>query len=487
MVVGLIAEIETIMTRYLYIPLEIYKRELRGMMILSIIAAKNDWTVIIGGKKLIFPNLQRLPEGLILLKSIVPGEISNQKKLMNYGHEIISLDAEGLIFGPNETAVTVRFSKETIELTKAIFFWGKYQFDRVLEIYPEIKRNGFISGSPVFDYWRFSKRTKKKTSIKRKKRILIATSFPVPNHVVSPKMAKTLLENTVGDKSKNPDYLNAFMLESNLQSAVFPYFTEFVLRVMEKYDDQEIIIRPHHAESSLHWEKLAKKFPNVEVTSEGDIAEQMLKSDLLIHFNSTTAIEGAFYEKSILTFVPKNEIDSKLYNGLNKSSLNASNVAHTIEEGISLIDFFINSSHKTERLDQSDIIEGYHSQCLTHSSSLIIKSIESLEKVIPEREFPSRFSFFVNKDLIKDTIKQRISWIVGWTDHLTNLFGGRHSTARLIFKYGKSKQGRLPKETMDKEFYQLKNAICPDSGVKLHTIRNGLYKISKIAEGKYAE
>lgn len=467
------------MTRYLYIPLEIYKRELRGMMILSIIAAQNNWTVIIGGKKLMFPNLQRLPEGLILLKSIVPGEILNQKKLMSFGHEVITLDAEGLIFGPNKEAVTVRFSKETIELTKAIFFWGKYQFNRVLEVYPEIKKNGFISGSPVFDYWRYSKQSKTQLSKESKKVILIATSFPVPNHVVSQKMAKTLLENTVGDKSKSPNYLNAFMLESNLQSAVFPYFTKFVLEIMKKYRDQEIIIRPHHAESSLHWEKLAKDFPDVRVTNEGDIAEQMLKSDILIHFNSTTAIEGAFYEKSILTYVPKSEISEELYNGLNKSSLNASNIAHTIEEGIDFIDSFIRSKSNSERLDQSDIIEGYNSKNLTNSSSLIIESIESLERVIPKKDFPQRRSFFINKNIVKDIFKQRLSWLIGWTDHLTNLFGGKHSTSRLIFKYGKSKQGNLPKETVDKEFIQLKNAICPDDNIKLYTIRNGLYKISK--------
>ena len=54
--------------KYLYIPLEIFNRELNGMLLLSLVAAINDWNVVIGGKTTIFPVLNELPKGVVLLK-----------------------------------------------------------------------------------------------------------------------------------------------------------------------------------------------------------------------------------------------------------------------------------------------------------------------------------------------------------------------------------------------------------------------------------
>ena len=81
---------------YLYIPMEIYSRELNGMLILSIMAANDGWTVVLSGKKHLFPIIDNLPNGIFLLKSIVPGEVHIQDKIRKYGHKIITLDAEGL-------------------------------------------------------------------------------------------------------------------------------------------------------------------------------------------------------------------------------------------------------------------------------------------------------------------------------------------------------------------------------------------------------
>ena len=81
----------------LIIPLEIKHREYLGGIILAYFALKNGWTVYFGQKSQIFPFINTLPKSIWYLKSIVPGEIQNLKKIKKYGHKITTLDIEGLI------------------------------------------------------------------------------------------------------------------------------------------------------------------------------------------------------------------------------------------------------------------------------------------------------------------------------------------------------------------------------------------------------
>ena len=76
-------------TKTLYIPLEIFDREMGGGLLLASEAVSRGWRVILGGKQAFFNNISRFRNmpGVVFLKSIVPGETFIQKKLKNYGHK----------------------------------------------------------------------------------------------------------------------------------------------------------------------------------------------------------------------------------------------------------------------------------------------------------------------------------------------------------------------------------------------------------------
>jgi surface carbohydrate biosynthesis protein len=215
--------------KYLYIPVEIYRRELNGMLILAITAAQSGWSVLLGGKRAIMPYLNKLPEGIVLVKSVVPGEYANLKKIKNEGHKITSLDAEGLILTQGPTGATERYSEQTIELADALFFWGKRQLRVAKYDFPSIQKRAHVTGSPIFDFWRYRKffpaHTKKKLE---KKCILIATSFSYPNHTISEEMAKKLLLDCIPKVSSTQSHLDLFFKTANLQRLVFPQFKKMV-------------------------------------------------------------------------------------------------------------------------------------------------------------------------------------------------------------------------------------------------------------------
>ena len=70
--------------KLLYIPLEIYDRELDGALLLAIEAIKRNWEVILGSQEEIINNIENNLPGVYLLKHITPGQIKIQKRIMNH-------------------------------------------------------------------------------------------------------------------------------------------------------------------------------------------------------------------------------------------------------------------------------------------------------------------------------------------------------------------------------------------------------------------
>lgn len=470
------------MNKNLYIPLEIYSRELSGMMILSILAANKGWKVYLGGKKVIFPHLDKLPEGIILLKSVVPGELGTQKKLTSFGHRIVSLDAEGLVLSPGESAITLRYSKETIKLSDALFFWGYEQYNRVTTTFPEVKVNGHITGSPVFDYWRYKKfLSEKNNNSNERKKVLIATSFVNPNHIAGEDMAKKLLAGTLGKNAQNHEYMERYSKEGKLQEIIFPEFLKFIEKIISENSDISFILRPHHAENPTSLQKIAQKYPNASFDNKGGISDVMLSCDMLIHSNSTTSIEAAYYGKEVMTFVPKNLLPDDLYSVLNKDVAAVSQECHTIEESLEAIsnlknNIKLNNSHHLE-----EITEGSKSTTLYHSSEIIVNIIESIKEIDVKRKFPSLFTLLFNPQALKTKLRLYLLWAVGWIDHLTKLWNGKYSAERLTIKYGKTKQGSLDSEKVIEEGQKMIQDFGFDkTNFSITAVKEGLFEVKKI-------
>lgn len=467
--------------RYLYIPVEIYRRELNGMLILSLVAAHNGWKVILGGKKEIFPYLNKLPEGVVLSKSIVPGEFENLKRIISEGFRIVSLDAEGLVLSAGEIGATLRYSRETVALADALFFWGQRQLGIVQQYFPEVKKVAHVTGSPVFDFWKYRRFENKKIERSmRKKKVLIATSFAYPNHVISEAMAEKLLVDTIQTNVAKQKYLDDFYADAKLQSLVYPKFKEFVDELIEKCPDVDFLLRPHVAESPTPWKKIGEKHKNVVMNLTGEISSVMVESDILIHFNSTTSIEANCFGKKVLTYIPPGVLPSELFDKLNQDTLRASVVCESVEQAVREINSFQPDSPETTK-DFEDIIAGWNSPVIYNSSRKIVEALNVLPRVAATRKIPSRISLFANWTMMKRKTKMRILWILAWVDHFTSLFGGRYAPYRDYYRYGNTKQG--DQDLNFGNLQELAAQMCRDfefetSKINLKKIRQGMYLVS---------
>ena len=462
-------------SRYLYIPLEIFIRELKGMLLLSLVAAQYGWKVVLGGKQAIFPVLDKLPSGVVLLKSVVPGEIKLQKEIISYGHKIVSLDAEGLLPSNGKSGVELRYSKDTIALSDILFFWGKEQFESVERVFPGIKNNSCITGSPIFDYWKYLKNSHNNPVNQDQRVILIATSFPFANHIVGNEMAYLSVKNASGPDATH-EHLDEIFLDAKAQEIVYPKFKELVKEVIKRNPTSKVLIRPHPSEGRFVWEEIANKYSNAEIQVGGEISKQILLCDVFLHFNSTTSIEASYLGKKVITYLPK--MEPYLQNRMNKHALDASYVCNSFDEVFLAID---NHSEKIKPPSGNlhNIIHGFDSKEISHCSLLIVEALNKLDISLSQSRLPSKFELSLAPNSIKLRLRKRIIWIIGWIDYLTRIFRGKYKHARSYYKYGKSKQGELNMSEIQDELSNMATSLKMDfSNYSFKIISKNLFSIS---------
>ena len=98
-----------------------------------------------------------MPPGIFHTKSLTPGKskIKKHQNIIDNGSKITSIDEESSIdrFGYEEFS-KLRYSKETIDQSSAVFTWGDEDFETLQKQYSSNSEKIFKTGSPRIDLWR---------------------------------------------------------------------------------------------------------------------------------------------------------------------------------------------------------------------------------------------------------------------------------------------------------------------------------------------
>ena len=294
--------------KYLYIPLEIVIRELDGKSLLAYEAAQQGWTVVICTKRKFFNNINHLPPGNVLVKSAVPNELKQLKKIRRAGHKIFLLDEEGVVTYDIFLQGNYRYNKDTIKYIDAFFFWGEKQKQTFSSSFPQHAQIGYNIGSPRFQFWKhFAKKfyEQKVNEIRNEfgDFILFNTSFGIANNYLSGEG----LPSSYNDMGNVSDLKLRKFLEDqhDLNYVVYKEYLEFIEQLAIELPDINIIIRPHPSESERTWREYAKIHKNVFIIYEGAVTPWLLASKVMVHFKSTTSIEANVMNKSVVTYLPE--------------------------------------------------------------------------------------------------------------------------------------------------------------------------------------
>jgi surface carbohydrate biosynthesis protein len=337
------------MSNYLYIPLEFTNREIDGACLLAAKALQDGISVCMGPRYQLYRYVQQLPKGVFVVKSIVPGELADLRRLKACGHKIAYLDQEGLLLRESSYQSGERVHGDTIGLVDYIFavneknnellnkYFGKLVGDRI-----------HLTGNPRIEFAIRHAKDFYRAKICQNY-LIFATSFGNVNHFFGDKYYATLREGL----AKGRRNVAAESIRYEFSKHMLQRYVELLEALADALPNQKIVVRPHLSENAGFWTALCKGWPNVTVKVDQPFYYWLANAGALVQFNSTTALEANYLGvRSFGLKIPKSfkdfELDevskvSSMYDGVDqavdaiKSCLSLGNpcvTAHHIDEGM---------------------------------------------------------------------------------------------------------------------------------------------------------
>lgn len=434
-------KVEEVLNKTIYIPLEIIDREIDGALLLAFEAIARGWKVIIGAQRKITENIEANETGFYFLKSITPGQINLQKRIINSGSLIFSQDAEGLLQRPG-FGFKMRFSKESLEMSQKVFFWGEKQKQDFIDALGD----GFedkceVTGSPRADHWELISRNKKGENLS--KYILIATSFGNENHALGEDGQYNLAKDEAGvnNGSNSLEEFEKFFNDTfKLGMYLIPFYKNLIVELSNNFPNENIILRPHPSENIEMWEEVISQLNNVEIRTDRSIVDWLGESKVLIQYGSTTAIQSNILNVPVVTLVPELPESIRSYDLLD--SRRASSVYSNVENLIADFRKFLKDGSGLQPVDKSYIDKLIFSRKTVDSSKKIIDVIDRIYETTKET--------YKKKDLLKYRYKYGIfkqyillllSLMPFWNKFAPKRF--RHLSLKSFFYYKKRKQPKI--------------------------------------------
>lgn len=289
------------MSKLVYLPVEVQKRELLGKIFLANVLLNNGYQVIIGSYDKVKNYALSKKNGIYLDKAFFKGFCSEAKTLKKHGFLYCAWDEEGLITGKEQQYIDQRVSKDTLDALDLIFCWGKEQFNAITNFAPECKEKTVIVGNPRLDLLR--KECKKfylsSNNETKDDYVLINTNF-LYTKVGMDEREKRTLAFQVEDLGEAFKYVES---QIEITKKIKKVFLDTIAELANVYDGK-ILIRPHPAEDEEEYIERFKSFGNIEVSKKGDIAFALAHAKCAIHNSCTTGLEAFLAGVPTIAYLP---------------------------------------------------------------------------------------------------------------------------------------------------------------------------------------
>lgn len=277
-----------------FIRVEVKKRELVSRADLAIEMVKRGVPVILGEcynpKELLALGIDK---GYFFGKCAQPDTLKKFKILLDHGWTFGALDEEGLLPDSLESFASQRFSIESAEIFKDIFFFGRKQketFDRTFS-----PRDSFVvSGNPRIDMWQanyYGLHDQAIQDIKKKYGKFALIPLNLGYYTISHLHAMSTYGTELAEKSE----------------FLFDRFCKLAER-LAKDGRVNVIMRPHPSDDIHRIKKLmikhGVKSNLVQCIGTNEAYPWIAAAEVLFHNCCTTALEAGFCGTPAVTFAP---------------------------------------------------------------------------------------------------------------------------------------------------------------------------------------
>lgn len=291
--------------KIIYIPIEVYTREIDAKLLIAALACDRGWSVVIGPKASMHRLCRHLPAGVFLGIGFHESATKIAREMKSLGHEVLSQDEEGLVRLRSDLYSEYRVSSKICDESTKVLCWGTDHFATMTSLFPNAI-NIVNSGNARLDLTHgnlpslFNEEASN-INARHGSFVLINGNFGSANHTKGKDFFWEELRrrgwlNTTEKKSFN---LGRIEFQSQIFQEMLA-LTKFLCNSGVK-----VVVRPHPSENLAPWIELANQCEGkLEVIREGNVLSWMRAADYVVHNGCTTALEGCLSGYKIITYRP---------------------------------------------------------------------------------------------------------------------------------------------------------------------------------------
>jgi surface carbohydrate biosynthesis protein len=370
--------------RTLLLPVETLAREFDGKLLLALIAAERNWTVILGEQTVLRERLSTMPPGTFLSKSARGTNAQHFDHMRRLGHHVAVLDEEALVRQTDDIYV-MKHEKGALDHVDLLMTWGEENADLWRESGLFDPARIAVTGNPRVDMLRPELRPYHQAEIdaihgRYGDYVLFNSNFAMVNHFIAGKSRFTLA-SWVPDQDRQAQ--TSAILDH--KRALFDRFRTLLPKVARAIAPVKLVVRPHPSESHQAWEEALEGEPNAVVVFEGSVVPWIAGARAMIHNGCTTAVEGAVVGITSLCYRPVTS------DGFDNPLPNSLSIECTDDDGLieTLLEVLRAGSHPLDRRQQATLDHFISSRSGPLASERMMDALESRRSLLTGARRPS--------------------------------------------------------------------------------------------------
>ena len=294
--------------KWLIIPVEVLHRELPSKILLSAMAAKHGFRVLIGNDRMIRRLVSVLPKGIIFDKSLGLARHGKPQAFKKYGHKVVVLDEESTgFYGSPDRILYTRIAAETMAASERWYCLSDILRDAARDAYPDHQSKFVTTGLLRTDIWQkqfhhLYADEVEQIKAKQGKFILFNSNFGIVIHANGRAFVEKQIEGQKSAYAGIGRDMNK-IFEQGQQN--FEAYLELLPKLLDWFPEHKVIIRPHPSEDISFWEENLGAYERVEIVTNSTATAWILASDILLHHGCTTGIEAEILGKPHVMYAPK--------------------------------------------------------------------------------------------------------------------------------------------------------------------------------------
>lgn len=282
-------------TYFVYLPLEVFGRELDGKLLLAAELASRGLTVVLGHKTVVKKYaLDQRRRGVWYALACREKEAKFARRLSEYGIVSVAQDEEaGTIYEKYSDFHRLRADHWHISDFSAFFCWGEDDYNFLCDQYPNDALKIYNTGSPRSALLGELGRNYYSDEIgvlkdKYGDFVLFVSGFQYGNGHVSQE-TRGAIGRSESIWARNSGDQLALLVEE--ERKLMRAFSD-AIQLFAHEVDANVVLRPHPCENKEFWEAVAKPHSRVRVASDRSATPWILSSGLIIQNSSTVGLEA---------------------------------------------------------------------------------------------------------------------------------------------------------------------------------------------------